>query len=139
VETESGDRIMTEQITRRVVFEALDQVHDITGDPHTVNVRMTSTAQHPHKVTLTFKLDTGVITWPISRDLLIDGIVEPAGLGDVQVAPDQIGWVAITLRAPNGTATFRVRRRTLINFLADTASHVDITTELDDWLRGLAA
>jgi hypothetical protein len=124
-------------ISRQVIFESLDHIHPITRNPLTIQVRMSSTLATPHAVTLTFKQRTRTTMWVIARDLLIDGIVEPTGLGDVRVAPDQIGWVAITLRSPNGTAAFRVRRRTLISFLADTAGHVDITAELDEWLRGL--
>jgi hypothetical protein len=126
-------------ITRQVVFESVDHVHPVTRNPLTVQVRMTSTLTAGHAVTLTFKQRTRTTVWTFARDLLIDGVVAPAGLGDVRVAPHQIGWVAITLRSPNGTAAFRVRRRTLTNFLADTVGHVDITTELDEWLRGLAA
>lgn len=130
---------MTTTISRQVVFESLDQVHPVTRNPLTVQVRMTSAPANAHAVTLAFKQRARTTVWLVARDLLIDGIVGPTGLGDVHVAPHQIGWVAITLQSPNGTAAFRMRRRTLTNFLADSASHVNITAELDEWLRGLAA
>jgi hypothetical protein len=127
---------VTTTVTRRIVFEVLGQCPD---KPLTVPVRMTSTPKDPDTLTLTFKHDDHERVWEIPRDLLIDGIVKPTVISAVQVAPDQIGWVAITIRSTAGTEFYRARRRTLTNFLADTAGHVDITAELDEWLRGLAA
>jgi hypothetical protein len=123
-------------ITRRIIFEVLGQSG---GEPLTVPVRVSSTPEDADTVTLTFKHDGHDMVWEVPRDLLIDGIVTPTVIGDIQVAPDQIGWVAITIRSTAGTEFYRARRRTLTNFLADTADHVDITAELDEWLRGLAA
>lgn len=127
---------MTTTITRRIVFEVLGQVG---GEPLTVSVRVTSTPEDPDTLTLTFKHDGHERVWEIPRDLLIDGIVAPAATVAVQVAPHQIGWIAITIRSTAGTEFYRARRRTLTNFLADTSEHIGITAELDEWLRGLAA
>lgn len=127
---------MTTTISRRIVFEVLGQLGD---KPLTVPVRVTSTPDDADTLTLTFKHDGHERAWEVPRDLLIDGIVAPTVAATVQVAPHQIGWIAITIRSTAGTEFYRARRRTLTNFLADTSEHIGIAAELDEWLRGLAA
>lgn len=127
---------MSTTISRRIVLEVLSQVDN---NPITIPVRLTSTPADADTLTLTFKHDSHDMVWVIPRDLLIDGIVEPTITSNVQVAPDQIGWVAITIRSAAATKIYRARRRTLTNFLADTSEHIGIAAELDEWLRGLVA
>lgn len=56
-----------------------------------------------------FRSDAGkdepVIWWEFDRDLLRDGLIETAGHGDVQIAPDGHGRVQIRLRSNDGEAT----------------------------------
>lgn len=122
-------------ITRRVMFEAVDQVSP-TGQPFRVPVVLSSTSNEPHDVHLYFKAPVPV-RWPLTRNLLIDGLIAPHSIRDVQVGPDphDSRWILFTLSPPHQHAQFRIRRRTLLTFLADTVHHVDLMSEIDEWLR----
>jgi hypothetical protein len=63
------------------------------------------------------------VCWTFARDLLDDGVREPAGEGDVTVRPDDSdGPAAVVLRlaSPEGTAVLRADRDAVTDFLAAT-------------------
>jgi len=67
--------------------------------------------------------DAPSVSWSFARDLLVTGLVEPAGIGDVRVWPwsTQGGEVvALALSSPDGHALFEAPRRTLEQFVART-------------------
>ncbi len=75
------------------------------------------------------------VVWTFGRDLLIRGVSEPAGYGDVHVFPslDPEGHavVALTLRSPGGEALLTVRTGDVLAFLARTTRAVWPGTESD--------
>lgn len=67
------------------------------------------------------------VSWSFARDLLVAGIDEAAGIGDVRIWP----WatprgevVALALSSPDGNALFEVQRSVLVRFLRRTFSAV---------------
>lgn len=81
-------------------------------DPYAVHVRF-----HPDGI------GTEPVSWTFARDLLVAGIDEAAGIGDVRVWP----WatprgevVALALSSPDGNALFEVQRGVLVRFLRRT-------------------
>lgn len=82
------------------------------SDPYAVHVRF-----HPDGP------GTEPVNWTFARDLLVTGIDEAAGIGDVRVWP----WttprgdvVALALSSPDGNALFEVPRGVLVRFLRRT-------------------
>jgi hypothetical protein len=78
----------------------------------------------PFAMTLVFRPpDRSPITWTFGRDLLLVGIDEPTGVGDVSIAPwlgaDGHAEVAITLSSPDGELQVQARRRDVARFVAE--------------------
>ena len=76
--------------------------------------------------------DTPSVSWSFARDLLVAGLTEPAGIGDVRVWPwsTQDGpVVALALSSPDGHALFEAPRETLEDFVARTFAVVPAGSE----------
>jgi hypothetical protein len=82
----------------------------------------------PYGVTLAFRARPGRwIEWCFGRDLLAEGLWEPAGLGDVRVRPDrefEDDLVLIELQSPNGHALVELRREDVERFVDATVRAV---------------
>lgn len=107
----------------------------------------------PYAVQVTFHTggagDDCAVVWTFARQLIIDGLDRPAGLGDVRVWPvpernDSSKAVALALCSPSGEALFEVPREALSSFLSRTYAEVplgvehrfvDMDAELTDLLR----
>ncbi|MER5771097.1 spore wall synthesis regulator SsgD [Streptomyces sp. NPDC001985] len=57
------------------------------------------------------------VTWAFGRELLADGIEEPAGSGDVRVRPYGYGRTVLEFHAEEGVAVVHVRTSELRRFL----------------------
>lgn len=108
-----------------------------------VKVELFWSSWHPYAVTLSFAVRSGRVDWIVSRDLLAAGLDGPVGVGDVAVLPDfrDRRRVELILDSPSGRVGFRVRRAVLAGFLAATSGHesVEVTAELDEWVREVTA
>jgi len=87
-------------------------------------------------------LDGSEVAWAFARDLLADGLREPAGEGDVQVWPSEPGHTALGLYCAEGVAVLEFRSAELRAFLAGSYELVPAGTEqlrlrLDDVLAAL--
>lgn len=72
------------------------------------------------------------VVWTFARQLLVEGLERPAGLGDVRVWPwpERVGRsVALALSSPSGQALFEVQRDALERFLRQTFAEVAPGTE----------
>lgn len=72
------------------------------------------------------------VSWSFARQLLVDGLTEPSGMGDVRVWPwlgDEGPVAALALSSPDGHALFEVPRQDLENFLASTYMQVPLGGE----------
>lgn len=104
---------------RRTIFDYVDR------DPYLVMFRF-------HQQTW--------ITWEISRDLLIAGVLVGAGEGDVLIRPTMQGIkrvVEITLRTPDGQASITFDHAGLLGFVQKSLDlvplgkeHIDIDKEI---------
>jgi len=87
----------------------------------------------PYAVSVAFAVAGRQVVWVFARDLLIRGVHEPVGEGDVQVFPslDQEGHavVLLALHAPAGEALVEARSRDVLDFLAHTTRSVWPGTE----------
>ncbi|HEY7100065.1 MAG TPA: SsgA family sporulation/cell division regulator [Mycobacteriales bacterium] len=99
----------------------------------------------PYAVHLSFLTPSGrdPIEWIFARSLASDGLLEPAGDGDVRIWPvpdDPTGPVYVELRSPSGRALLALPRPVLAEFVdrchdvvppGDEARYVDLDAELD--------
>lgn len=80
----------------------------------------------PYAVHILFHADSAggeSVSWSFARELLITGLDEPAGMGDVRVWPWTTpggDFVALALSSPDGNALFEVPRNVLVRFLRRT-------------------
>ena len=80
----------------------------------------------PYAVHVLFHAESAggeAVSWSFARELLVTGLDEPAGIGDVRVWPwatPRGGFVALALSSPDGNALFEVPRSVLVRFLRRT-------------------
>ncbi len=75
------------------------------------------------------------VTWSFARDLLAEGLYEPAGDGDVLVWPclgtSGEAVVVIELRSPSGMAMLQTPSRAVQRFVTDVFEAVPVGVETD--------
>ena len=101
-----------------------------------VKVDLTYSSRDPFAVQASFRTGNGTaVDWVFARDLLHDGLIGPAGTGDVRVRPmpDAPNRVQLELSSPSGHAVFTTCAQTLGDFLHRTYEAVPPETEYD-WL-----
>ena len=94
----------------------------------------------PWAVCITFRGPKDDVSWLVARELLIRGLTDPAGEGDIQLWPsiDDGGRAAVVmeLRSPDGHLVTELRTHELYRFLTRTQAMVPAGTEVMD-LDGL--
>ena len=101
-----------------------------------VNVELIYSSRDPYAVQASFRTgSTTAVEWVFARDLLHDGLIGPAGTGDVRVQPVSLspGKVQLELSSPSGHAVFTTCAQTLGYFLHRTYLAVPADTEYS-WL-----
>jgi hypothetical protein len=95
--------------------------------------RWTYSAREPYLVKLAFRTERGRwIDWVFARDLLVEGLEAPTGLGDVRVRPDlaaEHSLMVIELESPDGFAVVEMRREDMVRFVEITCEMVPLGTE----------
>ena len=103
------------------------------SETQTLGGELRYTTSDPYAVTLVVASRRGPVAWTFSRDLLAEGLYDPAGDGDVQVWPclstDASAVVIIELHAPTGTAVLQTPSRTVARFVDETYAAVPAGTE----------
>jgi hypothetical protein len=103
--------------------------------PTPLDVELRYDPADPYAVAMAFLRDGDEVVWVFARDLLLRGVTEPAGLGDVHVFPsvdaDGSAVVAVGLRGPTGEALMMGRARDFLSFLGQTTRAVWPGTEQD--------
>lgn len=87
------------------------------------------------------------IEWLVSRDLVIEGLSTPCGIGDIRMGPQRVdGYdvIEIEIRSDGGSAVLEVDRDLLAHFVHATLEIVDLGEEaehlaLDDAIARLIA
>jgi hypothetical protein len=125
----------------------------LLGHPSDVGTPVSATFRYdvarPFAVETAFHLADVDVVWTYARDLLITGMTEHTGQGDVRVWPvlPQAGsgvaaMVRIELTSPTGHALLEAKRDDVHRFLeqslslcprGDESEHIDV----DQWLAGL--
>jgi hypothetical protein len=76
------------------------------------------------------------VRWAVGRDLLLRGLTEPAGDGDIQLFPsvDENGRAAVVMElcSPDGRLVTQMRTRELYSFLSRTIAVVPLGAETID-------
>lgn len=108
---------------------------DASGVATPLETELTYDPRDPFAVTATFNTIAGQVGWTFGRDLLLDGLTEPTGDGDVHVWPcldDQArAVVVIELCSPDGEALVQASTRDISAFLDATTAAVAPGAESD--------
>jgi hypothetical protein len=87
----------------------------------------------PYAVTVVFRSDAQEVRWTFGRDLLVQGIHEPVGLGDVHLWPclSEAGSavVVLELSSPDGTVMVQAPTREVSLFVQRMLEAVPIGAE----------
>jgi hypothetical protein len=87
-------------------------------------------------VWITFRTTTDPVRWAVGRDLLLRGLTDPAGEGDVQLFPsvDENGRAAVVMElcSPDGRLVTQMRTSDLYGFLSRTLAIVPLGAERID-------
>lgn len=118
-------------VTQGVTVEVADPVEP--ARPVALDAELAYDPTCPYAVTVTFAGETSAVTWTFGRDLLLHGIYEPAGDGDVRVRPalDAFGQsvLLIELHSPTGQAHVQAPAREVHRFVEAMAEVVPPGTE----------
>jgi hypothetical protein len=134
VEVETSLRLVTPDATALPVRASLRYDPD---DPYAVHLvfHPASTGGEP-------------VSWSFARELLVSGLDEPTGSGDVRVWPWvslRGDFVALALSSPDGNALFEVPRTIVVRFLRSTyvavphgreSDHLDVDAAINRLLAG---
>ncbi len=106
---------------------------DPSGAVAPLETELTYDPADPLAVSATFSTVAGQVRWTFSRDLLIEGLVEPVGDGDVHVWPcvdnDGNSVVIIELCSPDGEALVQGRVEDITAFVLSMLEIVAPGTE----------
>lgn len=110
-----------------------EQVVVLHGATTPVQTRWSYRKDEPFAVTVAFCAERGRwVEWLFARDLLIDGLTMPAGLGDLRVRPgEDPDILVLEISSPSGNAVFELDREATEEFLATTLEMVPAGAEDD--------
>jgi sporulation and cell division protein SsgA len=132
--------VTQQPISRALTQELTLQVLDARGRTVDLRASFGYGAADPWAVWITFPgasaRSTEPVRWAVGRDLLLQGLTDPAGEGDVQLFPsvDENGRAAVVieLRSPGGRFVGQMRTSDLYRFLSRTLALVPLGTETID-------
>jgi len=129
-------------VTQTVTLELIDP----TGAATPINAELRYDARDPYAVTTVFMTGTTQVRWTFGRELLTDGLYEPAGDGDVHVWPclsaNGEAVVIVELCSPVGETLLQFPSRAVQEFVYSSLDAVPMGTEqidVDAWLDQLLA
>ena len=116
-------------VARDVMLECFDD----GGNSHQIETVLGYHRPDPFAVSMTFLAADEPLTWTFGRDLLLAGLHEPAGAGDVHVAPayNRFGAsvVHVTQSSPDGELLLEADSEQVAEFLDDTLALVPSGSE----------
>ncbi|WP_459973311.1 SsgA family sporulation/cell division regulator [Nocardioides pyridinolyticus] len=132
---------MTQQpISRTISADLVLQVLDAWGRTVDLSAEFGYDPTDPWAVWITFRGASGrssePVRWAVGRDLLMSGMTDPAGEGDIQLFPsvDENGRAAVVMElcSPDGRLVTQMRTSELYGFLVKTLAAVPLGTETVD-------
>jgi hypothetical protein len=109
------------------------QILASNGEEFDIPTNLKYDAQDPYAVSAEFSASNGRIVWTFGRDLLIEGLLEPIGDGDVHVWPSTnhgAGPVLmIELSSPDGEALLQAHQGDVFSFVVSMKELVPQGTE----------
>ena len=128
--------INSEKTATKVVSNAFTlELIDSTGLATPLDSEFTYDPADPYAVSATFFTVAGEVQWTFGRDLLIGGLYEPTGDGDVHVWPcldrDGRSVVIVELCSPDGEALVQARAMDVTAFVEEMTTAVAPGTEGD--------
>jgi hypothetical protein len=118
-------------VTQTVTLELIDAA----GGATPLETELTYDPQDPFAVSATFNTIAGQVRWTFGRDLLIGGLYEPTGDGDVHVWPcldnEAHPVVIIELCSPDGEALVQARSADITSFVERMTATVTPGAEAD--------
>jgi hypothetical protein len=109
---------------------------DLSGNIRQLDAELAYDAQDPFAVQMTFRTRAGDVPWVFHRELLLAGISDPSGDGDVHIWPslDTQGRAVIVIELHSNTGSFVAQARTteIYRFLTQTLAMVPLGTEQID-------
>jgi hypothetical protein len=116
-------------VTRTITLELIDS----TGAATPLETQLSYDSRDPFAVTATFMTVAGQVRWTFGRDLLIGGLYEPTGDGDVHVWPcldnQSHSVVIIELCSPDGEALVQARTVDVTAFVEQMTTAVPVGDE----------
>jgi hypothetical protein len=105
------------------------------GGSTPVRSRWSYRASEPFTVTAAFQTARDRwVEWLFARELLVEGLREPAGIGDVRVRPDSsrgVDVLVVEIESPEGFAFLEMDHEAVEAFLDATADLVPLGAEAD--------
>jgi hypothetical protein len=123
---------VTQPMSQALAQELTLQCLDPAGRSLELAASLGYDPRDPYAVWFTFRAPDGDVRWAISRDTLLLGLTEPAGLGDVQVLPGVDAGRAVVLlefHSPAGRLVALAPTQTMHRFLVRTFAAVPAGTE----------
>ncbi|WP_158888577.1 SsgA family sporulation/cell division regulator [Amycolatopsis anabasis] len=113
------------------------QFVSMNGSTTPVLSRLSYLASEPFAVTIAFRTDRGHwIEWAFARDLLVEGMRNPTGIGDVRIRPDlstHEDILALEIESPEGYALVEIERDDVEAFLDRTLAIVPLGEESENF------
>ena len=98
-----------------------------------VRSRWSYRAGHPYTVTAAFQTDRDRwVEWVFSRELLVDGLTDAAGVGDVRFRPLSergLDMLVVEIESPEGYALLELDIESVAGFLGATEDLVPLGSE----------
>lgn len=117
--------------------EAVNQSQFVTlnGSGAPVLSRLSYVANEPFAINIAFRTERGRwVEWTFARELLVQGLTEPTGIGDVRVRPDLAGdddLLVLEIESPDGYALVEIEREDVERFLDAAAGVIPLGRESD--------
>ncbi|ALO12066.1 Putative regulatory protein [Streptomyces venezuelae] len=119
------------------VIEQSVQARLVASAPRmeTVPATLRYDRKDPYAVSMAFPppatLEGVEVSWAFARELLVQGVERPAGVGDVRLRPYGYDRTVVEFHAPEGVAMVHVRTSELRHFLARSEHLVPAGSERD--------
>jgi hypothetical protein len=127
---------MQKEATSQTVTETtIMEFVDLEGVATPVEAEFSYDPADPFAVSILFSLDPAPVCWTFARDLLVEGLYEPTGDGDIHVWPclstSGGAVVIVELDSPSGQALVQVDSREVAAFIARMVAAVPLGSEGD--------